>query len=270
MIADNNNAEKFIHLKRLTLIKISTYLAVLLGIATIALSLFFDSYFLTIFGIALLFWSIILYYITPTKQIPIIFLEESVTAHIENIERIIQEYNLEHKGVYLPPKNLKKVESSLIFFPKSSNLVDLPNPEEITNKLYSIQREGIFLVPPGFGIMRSIESVLHISFLKIDIQNLQIMLPKIIVEQFELAEDMDISLENDKVNMRIIGSVFSSVLKQTDNKSLTQNQVGSPLSSALACILAKVLDCPIIFENETINFDKKEQILTFTVLEQQS
>jgi hypothetical protein len=47
-----------------------------------------------------------------------LFLGASANGSADNIERILSEFDLSEKGIYLPPKNLKKIESSLIFIPK--------------------------------------------------------------------------------------------------------------------------------------------------------
>ena len=82
---------------------------------------------------AIIFWGVILLYITPSKHVPLTLFNASAEAAAANIERLILELNLSERGVYLPPKNLKNTESSLIFIPKTPK-TPLPTPEETNEK----------------------------------------------------------------------------------------------------------------------------------------
>jgi hypothetical protein len=73
---------------------------------------------MAILGTAIVFWGAILFYILPVKHVPLAFIAASASSNVNNIERILFEFDLSEKGVYLPPKNLKNIESSLIFIPK--------------------------------------------------------------------------------------------------------------------------------------------------------
>lgn len=110
--------------------QIVVFVLLTLGILFTVLSGFYISSFLTILGLALIFWGVILLYITPNKHVPLILLDASFDT--SNIERILTETGLTLKGIYLPPKNLKDIESSLVFFPKI-NKNQLPNSGDLTD-----------------------------------------------------------------------------------------------------------------------------------------
>ena len=119
---------------------------VVAGVASILVSAFISSSFLAILGTALVFWGVVLLFITPAKNVPITLLNASAVSNSDNLERVLSEFGLTAKGVYLPPENLKNAESSLIFVPKEDN-VHLPMPDEISEKLTSQIKNGIYLTP---------------------------------------------------------------------------------------------------------------------------
>lgn len=222
-----------------------------LGIALIIGSTFYASSFLAILGLALVFWGIILSYVTPEKQVPLILLNASADTNYDNIERILTEFNLTEKGIYLPPRNLVNIESSLIFIPQQPNAT-LPKPEETTEKLISSQRNGLFLSPPGLALSRLLENEFGKSFTKTDLFHLQILLPKLLIENIEIAENVDVQIEEKTITINISGNLLNSACQEISDKQRAHTQVGCLLSSALACVLAKATGKPIVIQKESL------------------
>ena len=149
--------------KRTTLNQTAAISIIILGLVLVIISMFYASSFLAILGVALFFWGAIFLYITPTKHVPWTLLNASAETAATNIERLISELNLTEKGVYLPPKNLKNIESSLIFIPETIK-TPLPTPEETNEKLLTNEKTGAFITPPGSSLSCLFSSFLH-SFL---------------------------------------------------------------------------------------------------------
>jgi hypothetical protein len=116
--------------KQMQAVRIATYAMFALGIALIALSAFYVSSFLVILGLAVVFWGGVFLYITPVLHVPLDLLEASANVSENNIERVLGELDLSEKGVYLPPKNLKNSESSLIFIPIPPHVTELLTRQE--------------------------------------------------------------------------------------------------------------------------------------------
>src|SRR5665647_1874909 len=133
---------KMSRLKRTTFSKIVVFTMLLLGIGIVVVSAFYASSFLAILGVAIIFWGALLLYVTPSKHVPLTLLNAAAEAAVANIEQLISELNLAERGVYLPPKNLKNTEFSLIFIPKTPK-TPLLTPDETNEKT------GAFITPPG-------------------------------------------------------------------------------------------------------------------------
>ena len=142
------------------------------GIGIVAVSAFYASSFLAILGVAIIFWGAILLYVTPSKHVPLTLLNASAEAAAVNIERLILELNLTEKGVYLPPKNLRNIESSLVFIPETIK-TPLPIPEELNERLLTNEKTGAFVTPPGLFLSRLFEEELGFSFTKINLAQMQ-------------------------------------------------------------------------------------------------
>ena len=72
-------------------------------------------------------------------------------------------------GIYLPPRNLKNVDSNLVVIPQKSQIT-LPSPDEITDSLITNRKDGVLIVPPGAALCRLFEQELKASFAKLDSQ----------------------------------------------------------------------------------------------------
>ena len=253
-------------LKRTAFSKISVSLMLTLGVVLMIISAFYGSSFSAIFGTVMILWGAILLYVTPVRHVPLALLDASANGNTNNIERILSQFNLSEKGVYLPPKNLKNPKSSLIFVPKASEAF-LPLTEEITEKVYSEQKEGAFLTPPGLGLSQLFEKGLNMSFTEIAFKHLQLVLPKTLVEDLELAENVEIYREEDIVTIEITGSVLNGICEQTNSQPRTHAQVGCLLASALACVLAKATGKPISIRNETVDQKTKITKIDYNIME---
>jgi hypothetical protein len=251
--------------KQKTLARAATIFIIILGIVLIVISIFNISSFLAVFGISLLFWSAIFLYITPTKQVPIEMFYGQAEVTTSNIERIINESGMTLSAIYLPPKNLKNVDSNIVFIPKESNIM-LPCADEINNNLITNRKDGVLIVPPGAALCKFFEHELNASFVILGLKRLQAKLPKLLVNDMELAENVEIQSIGNTVILEISGSLFDEC-RQTDFQLKTHKQIGCLLSSAIACALAKAAGKPVIIQNEIHNKEQKTTHVTYRMIE---
>jgi len=247
-------------------IVLTTSVFLIIGATLIVLSSLNNSSYFAIFGVTIIFWGAILLYITPSKQVPLTWLNASAEANAANIERLILELNLTEKGIYLPPKNLKNIDSSLIFIPETIK-TPLPTPEETTEKLLTNGKTGAFVTPPGGALSRLFEEELGFSFTKTNLNQIQDKLPKLLGEDFGLAKNAEVQIQGNIVTLEISGSILDEICRQTDSQPRTHRQVGCLLSSAIACALAKAAGKPVTIQNETRNQETKITKIEFEIIE---
>ena len=192
------------------------------------------------------------------------YIDASVKGYQDNIERILCEFDLSEKAIYLPPKNLSDLNSSLVFIPKKT-LSPLTILEETKGKLISKDKEGVFLTPPGLFLSQLLEKEFGGSFLKINLTDIKKILPKILVRNLRLANDVEIYFENEAMTVKLTKSIFNFTKIEANNTNSSHAKIGSVLASALACTLAKVSGNPILIQDEIFNPGTNITIIKFII-----
>lgn len=237
----------------------------ILGLASLLGSAFYASYVAGFIGLGLAFWGALLLYLVPSKRVRLDLLTATGVSSFANIERILTSTSITEKGVYLPPKLLKDYQSSLVFVPSNAKRI-LPKREEVTMEtLHSKKPEGIYLTPPGLALSRLFEKELNASFTETSLTHLQNELPKLF-EKLDISKDTNIIANGKSVTVTIAKHTFTDLCRETSNLKRAHETVGCPLSSALACALAKATGKPVIIHNEETAPDQTTTI-QYNILE---
>jgi hypothetical protein len=240
--------------------------ALITGLAMIVFSALNDISFLAILGVSICFWSVLLLFFTPTKHAFLSLLNASASASGSNIERSLIEFDLVEKGVYLPPQNLRNFESSLVFVPKSFGTA-LPTSDEASDKLFTENKTGLFFTPPGLALSLMFENELGLSFRKITLPQMQILIKRLF-NNLKFAEDVQVQIQDRIITLEVTGSIFNTLCQETrNNQPRTHEQVGCILASAFACAFAKASDKPITIQKDTLNPDTKTLIIEYRMEE---
>ena len=236
-----------------------------LGLVSLLGSAFYASYVAGFIGLGLTLWGALLLYLVPSKRVRLALLTATGVSSFADIKKILASTSSNGKGVYLPPKLLKDYQSSLVFVPSNAKTI-LPKREEVdTETLRSKKPEGIYLTPPGLALSRLFEKELKVSFTETNLTHLQNELPKLF-EKLGISKDTDIETNGKTVTVRLAKHTFTDLCKETGNLKRAHETVGCPLSSALACALAKATGKPVIIQNEETAPDQTTTI-QYNVLE---
>jgi hypothetical protein len=230
-----------------------------LGLVSLLGSAAYNSYVASVIGLGLTFWGALLLYLVPSKRVRLDLLTATGTSSFADIERILTTSGSTAKGVYLPPKLLEDYQSSLVFVPATAEAA-LPKREEVdTEKLYSKKPDGIYLTPPGLALLRLFEKELNVSFTGTDLKYLQKELPRLF-EKLEISKDTNIEANGTTATVRITKHIFIHLCEETAKLRRANETLGSPLSSALACVLAKATGKPIVIQKEETTQDQTTTI----------
>jgi hypothetical protein len=236
------------------------------GLVMIVFSALNGSSFLAIIGVSVAFWSMLLLFFTPTKHAFLDLLKASASASGSNIERLLLEFDLSEKGVYLPPQNLRNFESSLVFIPKASQ-TPLPTTAEASDKLFAEKKTGLFFTPPGLKLSVMFEYELGLSFRKISLPQMQSSIKRLFIN-LKFAEDVQIQIQERTITLVVTSSIFNTLCHETrTSQPRTHRQVGCILASAFACAFAKASDKPITIQSDTLNPDNKTLIIEYRMEE---
>jgi hypothetical protein len=242
----------------------------LAGILSFALSILWGSSIIALIGLGLIFWGAFLYYIRPGKYISQDFLDATALPSLVNLNRIITELNYKGTAVYLPPKYLEDVTSSKVYIGAKTGKEILP-VEKIQEKEGSVlltSPSGILITPPGMELAKMFESKLGTSFTKVDLQYFEKNLPSLLVETLMIARNVDIKTENNRVHLELEGSAYKDVCERNRSLSKISANLGCPLCSALACLLAKATGKLIAIEKEEQSQNGRITIIEYALLEE--
>jgi len=246
------------------------------GAAILLASIIYNASILAFIGLSLVFWGALLLYIQPEDYTRKVLLDAAVTSSLKQLNQILQEADYRGKAIYLPPKYFKNPETSKIYIPKQEDGKP-PTPEHILqqeNGIFIENSQGILLTPAGAELASLFEKTLGTSFTRTDLKYLQRKLPKLLIEDLEIADDLEIEARNgddgearnDTIHVRITNSLYKDLYTEAETRSHI-GVIGCPICSALACALTKATGKPITIEAIKPTEDGEIIAATYRILE---
>jgi hypothetical protein len=133
----------------------------------------------------------------------------------------------------------------------------LPESNETNDKLFTKKKNGLLLTPPGLALSILFEQELGLSFRKINLAQMQIMITKL-VHNLKFAEDAQVQIHDKTITVEVTGSIFNTLCQETRNSNpRTHMQIGCILASAFACAFAKASHKPITIQKDTLDVGTK-------------
>jgi hypothetical protein len=201
---------------------------------------------------------------------------------------MIQELGYKGDATYLPPKYFTDPETTKIYMPKQKSTI-LPTPEQIQNyKNQPIARttQGLLLTPPGIQLSKLLEKSLGKSFIQADLESLQQNLPKLFIEDLEIAENLEIQAENDMterkgddlasltqtknttIHAKITKPIYGTMLKEAENSPQSNALIGCPVCSAIAIAITKATGKPVRITDTKISEDGNAIEASYEIIEE--
>jgi len=236
----------------------------LLGLFMIVLAVVYSHNVSAFIGIALTFWGALLLYIRPTRFIRKEILNSSVVQPLNNIDKMLDELGFNGTPRYISPGTIRGLRGATVYITKSDSS-EMPSDEHLTQEeIFMTNPSAIKLEPPGLGLSRLLENELKTNFSTVDLEYLQYNLEKALVEGLEIAEAFEMEVSESTVRVEIRGSIFDEIIEELD-ELYTYRRIGDPLTSAIACILARSTRSPIIIENLEREPKKKSTEIKFKI-----
>lgn len=229
----------------------------ILASGTIALvaSIVGSSSTLALIGLGLVFWGIIFLYIKAEKYVKETLLSMTTFSSLSALDKLIAALELKGQAIYLPPKYLKDLESNMIYLARDRNS-RLPNPECFLEAKESvIDSQGLCIEPPGAELTKLFEKTLETSLTKTSLQNLERSISKILIDELEIAENVEVKRSEHSFSFRLDHSIYSEICRKTEKLAKIHGSVGCPICSALACALTKITGGLIVIEEEETSTD---------------
>jgi uncharacterized protein YuzE len=231
-------------------------------------SLFYNSSFSAMVGLVLTLWGGILLYVTPGKLVLIELLNATAASTMINVENVLKEANINGNGVYLPPRYLEDFESSLVFIRKETGNRLSSHQEVNAGKLHPSNRDDLFLVPPGLALSKLFEKELGMSFTEMNLDALMKKLPLLLVEDLEIAEDVEIKSQGNIITIEATNCIFNKLCDEIRKLEKTHATAGCVFTSALACAIAKATGKPVAIQKEELVNEGKTARIEFLTMEE--
>jgi hypothetical protein len=274
-------------LKRNSLAGFAIVTMLILGTISLVVSISYNSSILAFIGLGLCFWGVLLLYITPEEFKRKTLLEASLSPALTTLDLMMQELRYKGDVTYLPPKYFTSPETTKVYVSKRKG-ANLPTPEQIQE--YKDQpaartTQGMLLTPPGIQLSQLMEKSLGKSFIRTNLKGLQQNLPKLFIENLEIAENLEMQVEdevtrrkgyhtsqtqtnNTIIHVKITKPFYADTPQEAEIPPSSVALVGDPISSAIAIALTKATSKPIRLTNIKNSEDGNVLEATYEIIEE--
>jgi hypothetical protein len=222
----------------------------ILGALSFISSVFSFNQVLALIGLGLVFWGALFLLIRPMRHVESSLLCSSAVSMYSTIDRMLRDLMYFGRKYYVPPyyippypagvygpKHLMGLKDMVVFFSLGDDNA-MPSVDEMAKGKFMLkEHKGLLITPPGLGLLEQIEASSNVDFSGIGLDETCNILPQIILANFGLAEGIQIELAENKVSLKILDSVYRNLYSDNNLKSVWL--LGCPISSAVACALAK-------------------------------
>jgi hypothetical protein len=252
--------------------KIAYSTLIVTGAVALALSTIYASSVFAFIGLGLLFWGIIFTYISTEEYVKKVLLDATIPLQLATLKEVVQGLGCKGDATYLPPKYLSDPQANKAYISKRKG-AKLPTPEETQAQdprlsvSFIENPEAVLLTPPGAELTNLFEKVLKTNFTRMDLQHLQERLPKLLIEDLEIAKNFEMEAEKNIIRVKIEDSVYNTLNARAE-KPANAYLFDSPLCNSIACALAKTTGKPIIIENQKTSEDGRDITTEYRTLEE--
>ena len=260
---EKNNLRAKSHRKRRQPSTIAGYTMIATGILSLAFSVYASSTILVFMGLGLTFWGALLLFIRPQKYVRSVLMDSTALSSLRTIDRIMTDLGYLEKGIYIPRGN---PERAVVFVP-SEPFGRIPKAKEIEDQTFIKNPKGIAMVPPGLALANLIEKELGVDLRKCSLEALSERLPKLLIEDLEMAQNFEMHVNGDEVRFKFDESIYSDFCHKLSISTRVCAGLGCPICSAMACVLAISTGRPVSFEGDKYSADGKSLESTYRILE---
>jgi hypothetical protein len=251
--------------------------AVLLLVGALALlwSIYFRITVLAFVGLGLTFWGTLFLLLGTPREVEAGLLYDVATSEYFNINRIVNDLNYVGEAIYMSPypksihvpDHQKSLKEPIVFISQKKNTQNLSSAESNFLDLGSIEERGagkfllkngmgLFIVPPGLGILKDVENSLKIDFTKMDTMQFCQLISQVLLEKFNLAKAIETEKEGNIIKMKIRNSIYRNLFTTEDNLT-SIHLLGCPMTSAIAVGLTKASNKNVSIINEIVSNDNQ-------------
>ncbi|RLI17085.1 hypothetical protein DRO44_04335 [Candidatus Bathyarchaeota archaeon] len=231
------------------------------GALALIFSIINNSNILAFIGLGLTFWGALFFFVRPVRYVQSSLLDSTAISTYTTIDRIVKDLKFKGKSYYIPPypkevylpRYLKGLKEPVVFI--SADTGGMPSIEELAKSKFILKNpNGICVAPPGLGLLTRFENELGKDLTRLQLDQLCEDLPPVILENLHLAKDVEMTIAEDSVYVKILDSTYKNLYTRGKNlKSI--HFLGCPLVSSIACAIAKVTGKMVAIQEDRVSPD---------------
>ena len=247
---------------------ISKLLIVLGGLLTL-LSIVLASSVVALLGLGFVFWGSLLTYVTPRRFVKASVFSATALSLMLALDRMLEKYKNGGKAVYLPPRYFRDVDTTFVLI-GSFDTSMFPNPDQLRGNepeasfLPNRLDQGFLFTPPGAELLKTFEDALGTSFTKVGIHYVEEHVPRLLVDDLDLARRVEFDSEKDRVNVSIENPAYRDMYRAEISDVI--RLLGCPVASSIACALAKASGRPVFIEDYQGRDENNHVIVRYRLL----
>lgn len=216
------------------------------GVLSLIFSILNDIQILAFIGLGLTFWGALFIFVRPIRYVRSSLLDSTAISAYSTIDRIVKDLKYKGKSYYIPPyprevylpEHLKGLKEMIVFI-SADNSSGMPSIEEMAESKFLLKNpKGICWIPPGLGLLTQFEKELRTDITKLQLNELCETIPQLILENFQLAKEIEMKTEKNQVHLKIFDSIYKGLYSREENLE-SVHFLGCPLVSAIAGAIAK-------------------------------
>jgi hypothetical protein len=192
--------------------------------------------FLGIVAVSCICLAIYLIFIYSPKSYPIKVLNSALQLTINNLIQSFSHFQLEKNALFLPTD--QTIYQFIPFSSEASNKA-FPDLKELNNEVFEIENKGIIFHPIGFSIFELVKKEFNLEHNKIKSENLELVLQELLVDQLNLVKMVNLKkLDKGSYKLILSNNLFDTIYQSSKNMIQAYTQIGCPISSFVAILLA--------------------------------
>jgi hypothetical protein len=243
------------------------------GALSLVLSVRSGSQPLAFIGLGLIFWAALFFLVRPVTYVRGSIVSVTAVTFYATIDRIVNDLKYKGQGLYIPsyarnaqlPEQLKGLKDPIVFISKDAD-PSPPSIEEIASSKFMTEKpKGVCLTPPGSSLLDLFENLLDKDLSRMSLEDLTLSLPKLILDNYQLATRIDMKIKDKEIHLVTVDSVYNTLYGTKQLGSV--RSLGDPLTSAVACAIAKVTGRQVVIQSISLSPDARTMEAIFNLTE---
>ncbi|MGH9921774.1 MAG: hypothetical protein ACRD38_03380, partial [Nitrososphaerales archaeon] len=194
------------------------------GGSSLVLSYLYSSLILTFIGLGLTLWGAIIAYVLPSRHVPEKIIAPMVLHTIRTLDDLLANIGYKGRTVFYYPRHENGPGQGHVFIPYEKTQVP-HNHGKFEGTLHN-DSEGISIVAPSQGLVDLFERELKVNFADVDLYYMQENLPRLLIEDLKLVDDLLIESDKDVIRARIVGRSSAEICDSVNKLTKLGSNLG--------------------------------------------